>query len=124
MSFGTGMKSASRRRIWRRKPRRSGRQGGFYANRGFERLICLFGVLEHPVLRHGAICRDAKVLHDDWMAHEKLKAAALFLAVLAVVGCVCWVVMTVSLGHLHPHVTQPAVSLIVHSVCTAFVGFG
>lgn len=58
------------------------------------------------------------------LAREKLKAAALFVAILAVVGCVCWVVMTVSLAHVHPHVTQPEANLMVHSVCSALAGLG
>jgi hypothetical protein len=58
------------------------------------------------------------------MAHEKLKAAALFLVILAIVGGVCWLVMTVSLARAHSHVGQLKASLMTQSAAVCFRTIG
>jgi hypothetical protein len=57
------------------------------------------------------------------MAHEKLKAAALFVSILAVVGGVCCVLVHVSLTRAHPPLVQPVVGLIVQSAVAGFTVF-
>jgi hypothetical protein len=57
------------------------------------------------------------------MAHEKLKAAALFVSILAFVGGVCWVLVHVSLARAHPHLVQPVAGLIVQSAVAGFAVF-
>ena len=57
------------------------------------------------------------------MTHEKLKAAALFLSILAVVGGVCWVLVHVSLARAHPQLVQPVARLIVQCEVAGFAVF-